>query len=391
MPFVLVKKEMHNLNDFGIIIAINPALVYNYNRLKKGSTAMKKIISIALSLLLMAAVISSIPVSADIAKELGEEMVVWTEENEFVYSGEPQTRLLQVIDDDTPLVEGVDYTVSYFSYTGEEFEQIEIMPYEIGEYGIAVKGIGNYQGEWDNEYAIVADTAGWGTQKEFSGVLNYVDASGTTSAEVMGGAPVWLKDESDGSSAWYGIDEPSASQFRNGSRFWVRWLSQDSDEFQSIYNQLDDEHRQNIEDNKLWIFLTGVTDPDGGEYTNLNDQVSFYIQLGDDWDKDNIGAAFISAQEDEDVTAGYFDNYTCPEGEKTFAKLQLNHFSAYAIYVKSDSADSANSADTAGTATADNAVKTSPATGNGITPALFMPILAAGLGIFALSKRKTEE
>ena len=374
--------------DFGIIIEINTALFYNYNRLKKGSTAMKKIISIALSLLLMAAAISSIPVSADIVKELGEDMVVWTEENEFVYNGEPQTRLLQVIDDETPLVEGVDYTVSYFSYTGEEFEQIEIMPYEIGEYGIAVNGIGNYQGEWDNEYAIVADTAGWGTQKEFSGVLNYVDASGTTSAEVMGGAPVWIKEESDGSSAWYGIDNQSTAQFRNGSRFWVRWLSPDSDEFQSYYNQLDDQHKKNIEGNKLWVFLTGVTNPDGGEYTDLNDQVSFYIQLGDDWDKDNIGAAFISDQEDEDVTAGFVDNHTCPEGDKPFAKLQLKHFSAYAIYVKSDSADSANSADTAGTATADNAAKTSPATGNGITPALFMPILAAGLGVLALTKKE---
>ena len=349
---------------------------------------MKKMISIALSLLLMAAVISSIPVSADIVKELGEDMVVWTEENEFVYNGEPQTRLLQVVDDETPLVEGVDYTVSYFSYTGEEFEQIEIMPYEIGEYGIAVKGIGNYQGEWDNEYAIIADTAGWGTQKEFSGVLNYVDALGTTSAEVMGGAPVWLKEESDGSSAWYGIDEPSASQFRNGSRFWVRWLSPGSDEFQSYYNQLDDQHKKDIEGNKLWVFLTGVTDPDGDEYTNLNDQVSFYIQLGDDWDKDNIGAAFISDQEDEDVTAGFVDNHTCPEGDKPFAKLQLKHFSAYAIYVKSDSADSANSADTAGTATADNAVKTSPATGNSLAAPLFASLLAAGIGVLVLTKKE---
>lgn len=182
----------------------------------------------------------------------------------------------------------------------------------------------------------------WGTKIEENGIVNYVTDNGTTNAEVNKNGVIWIREESYGTSAWYGLDNTSGI-FAPGSRFWVRWLhsEDDKEEFDTYYAKLDDAHKQRAEEQRLWIFLTGVTAPDGTEYTNLDVNIPYYIQLGDDWDEEDVYALFISETADEPVSVEFgsvahfneqFENINFPVTSSRYARLLLRHFSPYAVY-----------------------------------------------------------
>ena len=179
------------------------------------------------------------------------------------------------------------------------------------------------------------DTSSWGTEGEIAEIPHWIDANGTTSVEVAENGMIWLKEESGGSSAWYGIDNSNAV-FEIGSRFWVRWLNRDSDpvEFANLWEQLDDEHKNSIDGDNAWLFEIGVTSPDGTAYTNLSQQVPVYVQIGDDWDKADLQGYYVSAAQDEQVQTTFVDNQNYPEGQDTFGIMHLSHFSPYFIYDK---------------------------------------------------------
>lgn len=210
-----------------------------------------------------------------------------------------------------------------------------------------VNGVCTLCGHKENAFAEAADKAAkekedklssWGTKKTVSGIDHYVAADGTTSVEITGKNMTWLQEESYGSKAWYGLDNTSGI-FATGSRFWVKWLNKEANpaEWQEYYNKLDDVHKSAVEKDNIWIFLVGVTDPDGKEYTNFGNEqfgksLPFYIQFSDDWDWNQIMATFISSSSDEQISVSYVGNQTFPEGSANFARLALNHFSPYAVY-----------------------------------------------------------
>ena len=177
------------------------------------------------------------------------------------------------------------------------------------------------------------DKSHWGEVSINNDILNYVSEDGTTSAEVTGDKMIWLKEESYGSHAWYGVDN-SEGVFKQGSRFWVKWINNESDaeEWKENYEKLDEKHKSAVDSSKLWIFQVGVTDPDGNAYTQLDKNVKLYIEIGEDWDKDDIVAVFISGETDEIIDVSYLTNMSYPEGDSEFAQLTLKHFSPYAIY-----------------------------------------------------------
>ena len=178
---------------------------------------------------------------------------------------------------------------------------------------------------------VFVDKSDWGEEVKNNDELNYVDKDGTTSTEVVKKDVTWVKEESDGTSAWYGLDN-SEGEFELGSRFWVRWLSKDKEEWEYYYNNLDEKHKNAVDSGRLWIFLAGVTAPNGQEYEGFNKEVKFYIQLGEDWDKEDINAVFISSGEDEILDISYVDDMSSPAGTREFARLTLKHFSPYAVY-----------------------------------------------------------
>lgn len=230
---------------------------------------------------------------------------------------------------------------------------------EIGNYNLYyyVVGNDNYNdlGNRNNPIQINVNVEvskdSWGTRVNNNGIINYVSANGTTSAEITHNGVIWLKEESDGTSAWYGVDN-SQGKFAKGSRFWVRWLSAENDpeEYQEYFEKLDEAHKKQAEEDKLWIFLTGVTGPDGKDYTDLglDVKIPYYIQLGDDWDEEDVNALFISGTEDEPVSVQFgtveafnsqFDNINFPETTGSYARLLLRHFSPYAVYDTVDNDD----------------------------------------------------
>jgi len=232
---------------------------------------------------------------------------------------------------------------------------------DIGEYDVYyyVKGNENYTdlGDENNPIPLKVNVdvnrESWGekieNKTEDKQVINYVSKDGMTSAEVTGNEIIWLKEESDGTSTWYGLDN-RAGVFAKGSKFWVKWLSKENDkeEYDRYFAILDESHKRQAENNKLWIFLTGVTMPDGKtEYGKLNKNVPYYIQLGDDWDEDDIQAVFIDTTEDERVEDIKFmspdeksdpeiESIDFPETSGSYVRLMLKHFSPYAVYDKED-------------------------------------------------------
>ena len=57
----------------------------------------------------------------------------------------------------------------------------------------------------------------WGDEEIHSGIKHYVDTNGTTSVEVSENGMIWLREESEGTAAWYGLDNTSGI-FKKGSR-----------------------------------------------------------------------------------------------------------------------------------------------------------------------------
>ena len=170
--------------------------------------------------------------------------------------------------------------------------------------------------------------------KLISDVFHFVDPhTGETSVRVDQDGIIWLKEDSNGTSAWYGIDNRSG-QFDMNSRFYVQWLhaNENQSDWNDCYAQLDDKHKAAVEDDRLWIFQIGVQQPDGTDYTTF-DETDLYIQIGDDWDPEDLTACFISSDLDEAVDAGY-QAIEPPSGmeAENFAVLRLEHFSPYAIY-----------------------------------------------------------
>lgn len=243
-------------------------------------------------------------------------------EPSVTYTGEAWSPEVIVSLDEAKLSEGTDYDI--------EFPEDMITE---GEKQIIVKFKGNYSGEKTLTGEILPSS--WGKLVIDGDYKYWVDDEGTTSARITKGKNIWLKESSDGESTWYGLDNTN-SVFTEGSRFWVRWLGREDDkeEWNKYYEQLDDEYKKKVEDNKLWIFLCGVTDPDGNEYTTLATSTNLYVQLGSDWDKDDIQAVFISQAIDEPVESiEYISDFkNSPTGTGDYAKLKLKHFSPYAVY-----------------------------------------------------------
>ncbi len=156
--------------------------------------------------------------------------------------------------------------------------------------------------------------------------------SGTAKTEIKDNEITWVKEDSNGQSFWFGIDN-SEKIFTSGSTFWVKTINKDidQDEWLEYSKKIDETTKTKIDNDKLLIFLVGVTNPNAEEYRVLDKSVKLHIQYPDNWSKEDMKAIFISDSRDENITFEIKElNY--PEGKSNFAVLTLNHFSPYAIY-----------------------------------------------------------
>ncbi|MBQ8188629.1 MAG: hypothetical protein IJZ44_02510 [Lachnospiraceae bacterium] len=270
----------------------------------------------------------------------------WVEVNVFPNGN----TICQIQIGDTVISEGVDYEVNddgVITFYPSAFSGLEYGTYSVRiqfnplDYSYVDQEGNEASNDITMLLSVTNNKETWGTSVVRSGVTNYVSADGTTSAEVTGADVIWLKEEATGVSAWYALDN-SSGIFPTGSRFWVKWIHADDNptEWDYYYGQLDDIHKNEIEDNRSWIFLVGVTMPDGTEYTELAGEVLLYIQLGADWDKEDTRSCYISQNVDEAISVSSAER-DFPEGNDTFATLKLRHFSPYILFdITKDQGDS---------------------------------------------------
>lgn len=185
---------------------------------------------------------------------------------------------------------------------------------------------------------VSVDTSKWGEtrKRDVDGKTQYVDSADKTSIEkaennLSASDILWLLEESGGTHTWYGIDLSSgAFDLDKGLRFYVHWLSPKDADYNTYYSQLDDAQKARVEDDNGWIFLIGIEDP-GGNKVQPTQPVKVYVQIGDDWDVDDMNAYYITSGGDETVPVDYM-MLDYPEGTDTFGVMTLSHISPYFIF-----------------------------------------------------------
>ena len=192
----------------------------------------------------------------------------------------------------------------------------------------------------DSKVEQPSDRPEWGeTMITIKGIKHYISKDGSRSVEISekntdANGIIWIKEESYDpylgydTAAWYGFDN-SNGIFENGSRAYVHWYNKEQNP--EKFSDIDETHE--VEDNNCYYFEVGVIKPDGTSYAQLSEPIKFYVQIGDDWDREDLEAFYITQSEDEKVPVTFgTENY--PEGEDEFGIMTLSHFSPYFIYDK---------------------------------------------------------
>lgn len=181
-----------------------------------------------------------------------------------------------------------------------------------------------------------SDKTTWGDKVVNNFVENYVSADGIVSAEVKDDSYVWAK-TGNNDEGWFGIDN-SAKVLENGARFWVKPLTEgsNSNEWNLYYNALKRDTQLTSDKSKIRIFLVGATDLSNNAYTSFANTLPLYMQLGSNWDKSATKAVYIGASGIEEIDMTAVEGASFPGGTGTFSKLNLKHFSAYAVYETSE-------------------------------------------------------
>jgi hypothetical protein len=198
-------------------------------------------------------------------------------------------------------------------------------------------------------------------------------SSGATTAEITTNEMIIMKVE----DTWIAIDNIEGV-FKNGDTFSVTLLNSTNnrEEWDKYVEKLDDDLREYADHDKLWVFLIDVIKPNGEKYTTLPQSIDWYIQLGNDWGKDDIHAVFISESTDatEQLMVETIPDYVLPDGTvTTMAKVTLNHFSTYAIYQGAEASVETDNTDN------------SPATGDTSNLQIWMLLAAVSCGAMCLT------
>ncbi len=313
---------------------------------------MKKTLSMLLSFVMLISAVTAVPFYALADCIITRDMVT-VDRTTFIYDGQPKSPQATVKDGDTVLEDGANYNILYLvdepelpalevvEGGGEQPERepqyLEISPYEAGDYLMVIVGIEGYEGYVEIPFSIVEDSNSFGTACEDSGKVFFVSDTGTTSAVMKPSNEdenkiVWLREESDGTAAWYGFDN-SEGALPEGSVVSVSWLDEDEADFQEHYEKLDDEYKKKAEDGKLWLFDLEACNSSGDAIHEFegDKQMQVYVELGNDWDVDDIEALFVADGKDERINAR-LDKTEDETGHKQYAVLTLDHFSTYVIY-----------------------------------------------------------
>ena len=147
----------------------------------------------------------------------------------------------------------------------------------------------------------------FGKQKTFGDHTFYVNENGKTSVVLKKSGIVWIREESGGTSAWYGFDN-SEGALPEGSVVSVKWYGSSEPEFiEKLKEATKGMSSLGIipeDDNKIWIFELNAYDESGNKINEFENgkfengkKVKVYVELGNDWDMGDIGAIWSDEAE----------------------------------------------------------------------------------------------
>ncbi|MBR3742246.1 MAG: hypothetical protein IKN04_17630, partial [Clostridia bacterium] len=170
--------------------------------------------------------------------------------------------------------------------------------------------------------------------------------TGETSAPIThkGNNITWLRESGDGTDAWYGFEDKSnysPTELPDGSVVSVNWISRENEQEYEEKKQLAATNGKglqslnlSVKDDSLWMFELNsykmITEDNGNvtwekvDKSDFKDQMEVYIELGDDWDIDDINAIWLDNQ--EQLSAPEIVTKEINGVSKRFAVLMLDHF-----------------------------------------------------------------
>jgi len=157
-------------------------------------------------------------------------------------------------------------------------------------------------------------------------VTQNVASDGTTSTIKKSSGITWVREESNGSYAWYGFEDPN-NVLPEGTRLSVKWDPLDRDFAYDIYSLFS---VGGILPEKVWRFNLQALSPKNELIHYFRKPLNIYIEVGEDWDKDEIVGLYVKLEnkikENWDIR---YEDIVIDGEKRTFAVLSPNHFSEY--------------------------------------------------------------
>ena len=169
--------------------------------------------------------------------------------------------------------------------------------------------------------ADILEHSDWGTLVEKNGVIQYIDVEGTTSVEITDNDIIWLLEECDGVSTWYGIDN-SDGTLEKGSRFYIREISPKDTDYNNLAAMVDESNSGIIQDDNGKLLQVGIKDSDGEEYIFSN-RVKIYVQRDESW-RTGGEVLFIMEGMDESLVESE-TQVSAPDGRISCETFDINH------------------------------------------------------------------
>jgi hypothetical protein len=159
-------------------------------------------------------------------------------------------------------------------------------------------------------------------------VTQNVSSDGTTSTVKKAKGITWVKEESNGSSAWYGFEDPS-NVLPAGTRLSVKWDELDKNYHWDIFNMLSN---NGLLPEKVWRFNLQALDPNNDLIHYFDHPLNIYIEIGEDWDENEITGLYLKLGGKIGDRENWNVRYETIEIEgknRKFAVISPTHFSDY--------------------------------------------------------------
>ena len=170
----------------------------------------------------------------------------------------------------------------------------------------------------------------WGEEFERAdGVVQYVNDDGITSVELStenldSDGFLWIEESAHGITTRFGIDlSYGAYELDKGSRFFAQVIEEGTRDHNRIEKSLDKDVLEKIQDDRVIMFRVGLEDADGNELQTNSAVTNVYVQIGIDWNPEDVKAYAVYNIQDENISA------TCKLED--YAIVSINDITAYHI------------------------------------------------------------